>query len=275
MNGQGTRVVVPGVGTPLTSSGRSVAYLPPPWRMRGRALAFWFRVRDPDEIRRHVPPTVAVDKDPIVRARFWDLEHDAAGPAVGEPGERRWTSFREAVVAFPIVRDGVTGDLPVHMYADDFSYTAMGREVMGWPVRDGRIEVDAEPADGPHAGLVIGARMTREGRPVMEASITLEGVPALEESPPPPIWLAEKVIPHVDRPGALVAQLVATGPERIDRRHVWTATGSVSFGPSPSDELDRLAPREIVRVEYWSGMTLTVGWGRVVAELGEGVYDPR
>ena len=269
----GAGPIRPGSGTPFTASGRSIAYRPPPWGMRGRTLALWYRLADPDEARRHVPPSVEVDADPIVRARFWDLEHDAAGPASDADRTVVWTPIREAVVAFPVRYGALSGDVPTYMYADDFIYTAMGRELMGWPVRDAVIEVDPEPAAGPAAGMTIHARMLRGGAQVMTASLTLTGEMTVDRLPTPPRWLAEKVIGRVDGPGAAVSQLVATGPERIDRRDIWSATATLSFGEGPGDELVALAPREIVKAEYWANVALSVGWGEVLAELGDGVYD--
>ena len=203
-----TRTIAPGSGTPFTASGRSIGYRPPPWRMRGRALALQFRLADPDEARRHVPPWVEMDADPIVRARFWDLEHDAAGPALDDdrPADAVWTPIREAVVAFPVRYGAVTGDLPTYMYADDPIYIAMGRELMGWPVRGATIEIEGAPGSvaepgTPAAGTAIRARMLRGGREVMAATLTLSGAVARDHRPPPPRWLAEKVIGRVDGPG--------------------------------------------------------------------------
>ena len=273
MSERGSGPIRAGSGTPFTSSGRSIGYRPPPWGMRGRTLALWYHLADPDAARRHVPPSVEMDDDPIVRARFWDLEHDAAGPAEDADRPIAWTPIREAVVAFPVRYGDLSADVPTYMYADDFSYTAMGRELMGWPVRDAVIEVDPEPAAGPGAGMTIRARMLRGGAEVMTASLTLTGEMTVDRLPTPPRWLAEKVIGRVDGPGAAVSQLVATGPERIDRRDVWTATATLAFGERPGDELSALGPREIVKAEYWANVVLSVGWGEVLAELGDGVYD--
>ncbi len=274
------RTIPPGSGTPLTASGRSVAYRPPPWRMRGRALALWYRLADPDQARRHVPRLVEMDADPVVRARFWDLRHDAAGPVHDEdrPAVLAWTPIREAVVAFPVRHGAVEGDLPTYMYADDPVYIAMGRELMGWPVRGGTIEFDdVDGTTAPGAtfgpGVTIAARLVRGGREVMRASLTLTGGVVREQRPAPPRWLAEKVIGRVDGPGVAVAQLVATGPAQVERRDRWAATASLSFDETPGDELAALAPREIVAAELWSDMDLTIGWGEVLAELGEEVFD--
>jgi acetoacetate decarboxylase len=240
--------------------------------MRGRTLALWFRLADPDEARRHVPRLLAMDDDPVVRARFWDMSHDAAGPADDPSRPEAWRSFREAVVAFPVRHGDIAGDYPAYMYADDFVYTAFGRELMGWPVRDGDITVDEEPRAGLVAGTRVAARLVRDGHEVMRADVTLHDQATREHDPPPPVWLAVKVVGHVDRPGAAISQLVATGPERVTRRDVWGATGSLSFGEGVGDELHYLTPREVVNAQYWANVELSVGWGRVLAELGEAVW---
>lgn len=273
-------MIPPGSGTPYTASGRSVGYRPPPWRMRGRALALWYRLADPDAARRHIPRSVEMDPDPVVRARFWDLEHDAGAPVhdADRPADAVWTPIREAVVAFPVRHGHVEGDLPTYMYADDPIYTAMGRELMGWPVRGGTIELEGAPgtvADPvpPDPGTTIAARLLRGGREVMRASVTTTGEVIREQRPAPPRWLAEKIIGRVDRPGLAVAQLVATGPAWIERRERWAGSGTLAFGDAPGDELAALAPREIVAAELWSGLDLAIGWGEVLAELGDEVFD--
>jgi acetoacetate decarboxylase len=271
----GGTAAAPGSGTPLTASGRSIAYGPPPWNMRGRTLALWFRLVDPDEARRHVPSLLRMDPDPVLRARFWDMAHDAVpayAPGATAPATA-WTPFREAVVAFPVWHDGVEADYPTYMYADEFAYTAFGREVMGWPVRDGRIEVDPEPAGGPAAGFHVAGRLERGGRTVMQARLTLTGTRHASDDTNVPRWLASKVIADVGTPRAAVAQLVATGPERIHHRDIWEATGALSFGEGATDELHCLAPREIVAAQYWANVDLTIGWGTVLQELGDGVWD--
>jgi acetoacetate decarboxylase len=260
----------PGSGTPFTERGQAVAYGPPPWRMQGRTLALWYRLADPDEARRHVPRPLEVDDDPIVRARFWDMTHDAV-PSGDSPGPR-WTPFHEAVVAFPVSLGAISGDYPTYMYADDFAYTAFGREVMGWPVRDGRIEVESGAGAVRDAGQRLTGRLFRHGHMVMEMGMELTGRRLEVDDTEPPRWLAIKSIPDVRGPGHVVSQLVVTGPERIHARTVWEGAGTLAFHAGPNDELHHLAPREIVRAQLWDEVDLTVGWGRVLQDLGDGAH---
>lgn len=233
--------------------------------MRGRTISIQYRLADPDEARRHVPRGALIDDDPLVRARFWDLEHDALGDRDGTGPV--WVPFREAVVAFPVRMGQVDGDYPTYMYADDFVYTAMGREVMGWPVRDGVITMDPEPP-APGAGTRMGARLVRGGRELMRLDVELTGDHAVAHDQAPPRWLACKIVPDATGPRAAVSQVLATGPEAIHHRVVWPATASLSMGGAPGDETQYLAPREVVSAEYWSDVDLTIGWATALGELG-------
>lgn len=259
-----------GYGTPRTMRGRSQAYGPPPWHMAGRTLALWFRLADPDEARRHVPDGLAMDADPIVRARFWDLVHDAgsgadlrAEPASATPP----IPVAEAVVAFPVSFGSVSGDYTAHMYANDPVYTAFGREVMGWPLAAGDVTLSRAPEGDLRTGIRLTGRLERDGDTVMEAALTLvEPLPDAERPTDLPRWLSWKIVPRVDGPGDALRQLVQTGPARIDWGPIWRAHGELSFGSGPSDELEFLRPREVVAAQYWSHVDLSVGFGHVLAE---------
>lgn len=261
--------VARGSGPPFTTRGASIAYGAPPWDMRGRTLSLRYRLADPDEARRHVPAGITMDEDPIVRARIWDMEHDALTPP---GGPARWTRFREAVIAFPVTVAGIEGDYPTYMYADEFSYTAMGREVLGWPVRDARIELDQEP-DELVAGTTLVGRAWRSDQELMRIEMVLDGGHEVTRDDRPGRWITTKVIPDMTGTRAALAQLVWSGPSVIERRVKWSATASLALPATTTDELHHLAPREIVHAEYWADQVLTVGGGAVIADLGADPWD--
>jgi acetoacetate decarboxylase len=262
-----------GFGSPQTVRGQSVAYGPPPWRMSGRTLALWYRLADPAEARRHVPDFLELDEDPVVRVRFWDMVHDAGlGPDV--PGTNpEFGEFREAVVVFPVrvsLASGelLSGDFTTYMYSDDPTYTAFGREVMGWPVRHGRIHLSRPWGETLGAGVKLTGLLERQGRGIMRTTFELtELAPATGSRAPLPTWISLKVVPAIDGPRPALRQLVRSGPERLDRGPVWLANAVLEMGDSPNDELAFLRPRSIERAEYWSAVDVTVGWGRVLAEV--------
>ncbi|MBM4363528.1 MAG: acetoacetate decarboxylase family protein, partial [Deltaproteobacteria bacterium] len=82
-----------------------------------------------------------------------------------------------------------------------------------------------------------------------------------------PHWLTDKLIPAVDGPVPVVHQVVHTWAESFEMGPIWAAEGELSFADAPHDELAGLAPREIMRAEYWSELKLTVGYGKVLADL--------
>jgi acetoacetate decarboxylase len=237
--------------------------------MRGRTLSLRYRLADPDEARRHVPAGVTMDVDPVVRARIWDMEHDALSMPGGPP---RWTRFREAVIAFPVVVGGIEGDYPTYMYADEFSYTAMGREVLGWPVRDARIEIDPEPETLVESTTFVG-RAWRSHEELMRIDLVLDGKSEVTRDDRPGRWITTKVIPDLTGTRAAIAQLVSSGPSVIERRVKWSAKATLSLPVTSTDELHYLAPREIVHAEYWADQILTVDGGTVIAELGTDPWD--
>ena len=244
--------------------------MPPPWHMRGRTLATWFRLKDPDEARRHVPTMLEMDDDPVVRARFWDMTYDAVPGA--DPGSRGSRRFVEAVIAFPVSYGEHVGDYPAYMFADDWVYITAGREVQGWNVRGGDVDYDEEP-DDLVAGTVMSAELRSDGYPIMNSRLELTGERLETDDSFPPVWLTTKIVTAATGPSAQIGQLLATGPQRIDGRTAWQAKAELSFGESPLNELQYLAPREIVDAQYWSGVDITVGWGKVIEELGDRVWD--
>ena len=253
---------------PRTQRGAAALYAPPPWHLSGRALALRFRLRDPDEARRHLPSWFAVDDDPVLGARFWELTHDAGFGDDRATMAAGATTFREAVVAMPVGFGTHSGDNTVHLYADDPVYTAFAREVMGWPVLPGRVSVSAPwPSASLESGTRVAGSLERHGHTLMAASLTLTArLPADRAPSGKPTWLTEKLIPGVDG-GTAVHQVVRTGPTAVRWGAVWEAEGSLSFGASTTDELQYLEPREIISAQLWSDIELWLGPGEVLAKI--------
>jgi len=249
-----------GFGAPWTASGASSPYGPLPWRMTGRAIALWYRLREPAEARRQVPDECEMDADPVVRARFWDMRFD---PGLDVP-PGAWRPFREAVVAFPVRCTGVEGDFTTHMVGDNPIYNALGREVMGWPLPTGDVEFDA--AAEPAPGDVVRGTLTVDGESIMRAAITLDAPLPPSGTVALPRWIGWKVIPDVDGTSLAIDQITETGPSAMERRSIWKASGSLEFGERPGADLGRLRPREVVAAEYWSGISLVIGPGRVLID---------
>lgn len=255
-----------GFGVPHTARGIAAAYGPPPWRMSGRAMSVWYRLAEPEEVLRQVPANMEMDSDPVLRATFWDLQHDAGLPdLVDEVGHS--FSFQEASLAFPVRAYGRTGDNTVYMYANDARYIAFGREVMGWPVQGGDVRLEPQgmnPRDAAPGDRRSGS-LWAFGRCVMRMNIELRSrVVQSDAESPPPQWITQKVVPSVeDRPASL-NEVVLTAPSKAEMTDAWDCSATLEMHEAPGHELQYLQPREILSARYWEDVQLTLGFGKVL-----------
>jgi Acetoacetate decarboxylase (ADC) len=270
-----------GGGMPHTRRGLAMAYGPVPWQMITRTLAVWYRLADPAEAQRHSHPSLRVEPDPVVRARFWDIRHDG-----GRAGTGDYIELREAAIGFPVHFAGEQGDDTVYMFATDPVYTAFGREMMGWPVVGGDVSVDPASLNGrnvlaswitpqapegqywaePRAGDRFSGTLTRRGHALMHMTVELSAPvePEQAQQRPGPRWITHRFLPDVTG-ASTVDQIIQTAPTRVAWGSVWRATGQLEFPAAPGSELHYLAPREIVAAEYWCNLRLELGSGRILA----------
>lgn len=262
-----------GFASPRTARGQAGAYGEPPWRMTGRVLTVWLRLGNPEEALAHVPPPLDVVDDPVVRVRFWDIQHDAGFGDSTPARDPLGASFREVVFAIPVRFGDRTGEYPVHGYSDDPVYTAWAREVIGWPLKGGRVILSEPWRDEElRAGTELTGLLERGGRSLLEVRTRVTGrVPESKLPTESNKWFTYKVVPRADGPGLAVHQLVMGGPEHIQRGEVWALDlREIRFGGGPNDELQYFEPGDFVRADYWPNVSLSVGYGEILADLLDG-----
>ena len=256
-----------GYGSPQTQRGLASPYGPPPWHMRGRVFTIWYRLADPDEARRHIAPPLRVPEDPVCRARFYDLIHDAGKGDAWTSQNPEQAQFHEAVVAIETHYGDLEGDYSIHSYSDEATYIAWAREVIGWPVKSGKI-VMSRPWQDEAPGVTITGMLERFGRCLMTASVTLtERLPAPDQPAGLPNWFTYKVISSAEREQPEICQLILGGPVRAESGPIWSATATLEIGEGPNDELHFLRPREILSADYRPQVDLSVGYGRILERL--------
>jgi hypothetical protein len=132
-----------------------LAWPDPPWRISGRTLTAWFEI-DRERLERAVPEELrrAAGEPSWARLRFYDARFESLADADPHPLVPRSGTFREAVIAFPARAARTDGDATMFMWADSEAYTTWGREVFGWPILRGRIDLEGSLWN---AELVAGA----------------------------------------------------------------------------------------------------------------------
>ncbi len=256
-----------GYGMPRTARGRASAYGQAPWRLCGRVFTIWYHLADPAEGRRQVPPPLEAPENPLCRARFYELNMDAGYGDELVALNPEQSQFFEAVIAIECSYQGIQGDCSVHMYSDNATYIAWGREVIGWPLKQGKITMTRPWKPGAlEAGVEIAGELERYGRRLMSARVKLRERQEAR-SRPLPNWFSHKQIPGIEGDALDVDQLILSGPSRMDVDQVWDASGEFELHEGLADELHHLRPAEIVSADYVPWADLTVGHGRVLKHL--------
>lgn len=252
---------------PRTARGLASAYGKAPWRLNGRVFTIWYRLANPAEARRQLPPQLDVPENPLCRARFYELNMDAGYGDDLVALNPEQSQFMEAVIAIECSYQGIHGDSSVKMYSDNATYIAWGREVIGWPLKQGKI-VMTRPWK-PHAleaGVEITGTLERFGSRLMTARVILKG-PRTTKALPLPKWFSHKLIPNIEDGTPDVDQLILAGPSRMEAETVWDAAGELQLYEGIADELHFLRPEEIVSADYVPWVDLTVGNGKVLTNL--------
>ena len=209
------------------SESSQVAWPDPPWSISGRTLTAWFDV--PRSLLEAVLPDYLLPPESTgswARLRFYDAAFRAVGARELHPLVVREGRFREAVVAFPAACGDFLGDSTLFMWADSEAYTTWGREVFGWPVLRGAIELGG-PLWEPElaAGAAGHARMSE---PRGSAGISaVELGEQLEHSAPGGCWLTPRRVLHRAGLGGETVDVVAVVPRVISAGTSYAARGEV------------------------------------------------
>lgn len=259
-----------GAGGPHTYGGQSIGYGSLPWRMRGRALAVWYKPADLEAVLGHLPPAMSLPPDPVLRLTFWDLEHDLGRPDLVDELDT-WIGFQEMSIAIPVRYQGIEGDNTVHMFANNAEYMSFGREIMGWPVRSGDItfeEVSNSTSTGS-SGREFRGELANFGHRVVDMRARIIGpASGAAANAPMPTWITEKALPSPGPGGTRIHEIVVSSPASAQVEAVWDAEVSFDLMAVPGHELHELRASEVMLGRCWEGLQLTVGSARSADPVG-------
>jgi len=228
-----------------------LAWPDPPWRITGRTLTAWFPV--PDSVLEGSLPWYLrpVPGEPLARLRFYDARFQTRSERIQHPLVSPAGAFREAVVAFPVEAGGLEGDATMFMWADDDAYRSWGREVFGWPVLPGTVELQGTLWDTPIEALARGsARLTAPAGTAVIRDVTIHD--RIEPTTTTGGWwlTPRRIHEHV---GGVVdrEEVVAARPRVIQTGVSCRATGAVEFDFAEGHPLHglRVRPEKLVVVD--------------------------
>jgi len=222
------------------------AYPSPPWRYRDcRILVLTLR-SDPDVVKRLVPAPLVPNADGVVM--MWLGNMRAVDPFELE--------YLEYGLGVPVEHDGRHGIFCTHLYLDDDTAIAGGREIWGWPKKHAAMAFTIE-------GNRVTATATRKGVEIIRAEFEAGSDLPIEDLPQH--FINFKIIPSV-RAGASpdVCQLNDCPMLRRTRsQQVGKAT--LALRSSVADALGELPVHEILQARF--------SIADIELPLGETIHD--
>ena len=255
-----------GWSLPLSPNGDAALVPAPPWYFSGDVIGIDFRC-DPAAAQAVLPAPMLAVPDGSCTFVFIDWssasEHDlriAADPARGQ--------YREAYVEVHATLDDAKVARVPYIWVDNDLSFARGH-IQGFPKKAGVIAMTRPVVvgrGGPklEAGATHAAHVSSLGRRLATGSVTLESR-ASEGFVPRgmrlPIWHTRHVPDLVGGP-PLVHDLARNLLQDFAIGEVWEGGATLEFGASEFEELDALAPLEVI-----GGFRCSIGMTIVGAEI--------
>lgn len=235
-----------------------VAWADPPWQLTGRVVTTWFDVPRA-QVEQVLSPSLWPAEAPTVRARlrFYNIAFTALADTARAPWLASEGRFREAVIAFQASAGSLNGEVSLFMWTDSDPYLMWGREVFGWPLLRGRIDLA-----GPlwESQTLLGSRGTAT-LSVPDGSIALaigDVTNEVKEKRAPPCWLTPRRVLHRAGLDDETRELLIVRPNVQNPGVHYTASGSVVLEFATTHPLHGLAVGD-ADYEVVDGIELVVG----------------
>lgn len=252
---------------PRTPEGRSSIVPGPPWHYSGDLLTIEYRSA-PGSVARWLPePLETAPDDPdAVAVIFADWQ--SCSDTFEELLDPVRSQYKEA---FVVVRCSYRGELYSRcllIWVDKDFAMARGWH-QGYPKRLGSIWMTrpvafgkAGPRLGP--GGRFGASVAVHDRRVIDARFTITGPSERSGFVNALPMLHHRYFPSIEegRPPSM-DELVTMKSYDWEGSEIWTGEAELAFGPSPVEELESLAPVDII-AGYWRSVGVTWGIGTVL-----------
>ncbi len=220
---------------------------PPYWMESSERIIIEFET-DPEEIRRITP------------APLKPAEHNRLLAFVSDNRQTPHSLFyHEAGIVQSVTYEGRPAITIPYLWTSTDTAMLAGRELYGMPklmCDHDRLEISGNEAFG---------KLGREGRTMLEMSITIEKKVAPEDMPMSSEYAFMRVIPSPDPDWPTLRQLVWITLEDPKVHSCWAGKGWLRFGWPSSSGLDRLPVNRITNAWY-SQHSLTLSAAKILHE---------
>ena len=230
-----------------------------PITMTGSAMSIWLSHDQVVNYNTYLPDGVVINSNNEIRLRIWDLKMEFQTP-INSNEDSKGSSFKEGVLAIPVANGKTIGEYPIHMYSDSFIYTSMAREIIGWNVRDGKIQNDkmSELKTGQKLKSKLITKWNFDFDMEIKNIILSNQSVELENG----TWFANKLVPSPFDNSNSSDELIVGGSSEIFVNKIWTGECSFTINDKVLDSPINNETSIINKVEIWEGLSMSIGYAK-------------
>jgi len=246
--------VTEGFFYPRTATGRASLIPPPPWHYSGDLLTIEYRT-DPENVAELLPrPLSPAPDDPGAVAIIWaDWQSCAAGGE--ELLDPVRAQYKECFVVVRCAFEGRIYSRCVYIWVDRDFAIARGLH-QGYPKKLGSIHQTRPHPYGQAAPRIapggrFGATLAAADRRLAQAVVTLVEPADTNGFVNAHPMAHHRLLPAIETGGGDgFVELVESGAAAFEGGPIWRGTAELTLFDSPTEELDRLAVRDIIGAYY-------------------------
>ena len=243
---------VHGLPFPRTASGDASILPPTPWHYSGDLLTVEYRT-NPDNVRALLPPGVELandDEDPGAVAFIW-ADWQSCGDDGAELLDPVRSQYKEAFVVVRCRFRGTLYSRCVFIWVDK-DFALVRGYLQGYPKKLGSIH-QTRPISVGRAGPRLepggrfGMTLAAADRRLANATLTLEGPGTSNGFVNGHAMLHHRWFPRIELDGTdSLDEVVTMSGVNLDLGPVWTGSATIELFDSPTEELSRLVPEEVI-----------------------------
>jgi acetoacetate decarboxylase len=239
---------------PRTPSGRSSILPAPPWHYSGDLLTIEYRT-DPDRVVELLPEGVEPAEDPGAVALVW-ADWQSCGDTREELLDPVRAQYKEVFFVIRGRYRGETYSRCAYIWVDK-DYAMVRGHYQGYPKKLGSIHLTRPVAYGKagprlEPGGRFGATLAAYDRRLAQATFTITGTSDTGGFVNSHAMLHSRFLPAIEGPDAPASldELVTMKTVDGEAGPIFVGDADLELFPSPTEEFDRLAPRELIGATY-------------------------